>query len=86
MRLFGHATATTATAERPTRGQARECPHTALAPHWDAAEDLGKHANVSSYVCDACQQRYSREEGELMIADVAARMQVIDAARHNNRG
>jgi hypothetical protein len=86
MKLFGHAKATTATAERSTQGQARECPHTALAPHWDAAEDMGKHDKVSSYVCDACQQRYPREEGERMLTDVAARMRVIDASRHNNRG
>ena len=86
MKLFGHGKATTATAERTAQGQARVCPHTALAPHWDSADDMGKTAKVGFYACDVCQQQFSKDEGELMIADVAARLQAVDTARHNIRG
>jgi hypothetical protein len=47
------------------------CPHAALVPRWDAAEDIGKAERISHYVCEACHATLSREEGELMIAQAA---------------
>jgi hypothetical protein len=47
---------------------------------------MGKTSKVGYYACDVCQQQFSRDAGELMIADVAARLQVLDTARHNIRG
>jgi len=38
------------------------CPHTALAPRWDAPEDMGKMDRVSSYFCQACGATLTPEE------------------------
>jgi hypothetical protein len=38
------------------------CPHTALAPRWEAAEDMGKMDKVSSYLCQACGATLTPEE------------------------
>ncbi len=40
------------------------CPHTALVPRWDNAEDMGKTDRVSTYLCTACNRTFSREEAE----------------------
>ena len=40
------------------------CPHTALVPHWDNAEDMGKADRVTTYLCTACFRTFSREEAE----------------------
>jgi hypothetical protein len=50
------------------------CPHVALVPRWDAAEDMGKADRVSRYVCESCQATFSREEGEGMVAQAAERL------------
>ena len=38
------------------------CPHTAIAPRWDNAADMGKHDKISCYVCTACGQVLSADE------------------------
>jgi transposase-like protein len=44
-----------------------ECPHKALTPRWENAEDMGKQALVSSYTCSACGRSFSREEGAALL-------------------
>ena len=50
------------------------CPHVALVPHWDSAEDIGKADRVSRYVCESCRGTFSREEGDGMVAQAAERL------------
>jgi transposase-like protein len=57
------------------------CPHVALVPHWDSADDMGKSDKVSSYVCEACQATFSREEGERLQATQAERVALLEAER-----
>jgi len=67
-RLFGKKDAAPAVVEKPVEVV---CPHSSLlAPHWDDPQDFGKHELISSYVCDACGQSFSREEGERVMASV----------------
>ena len=84
MKLFGRASGTTAAVARPTVQEAG-CPHTALAPHWESAADIGKPDKVTAYMCDGCRQQFPRDEGERMVADIAARLRVADATRYSNR-
>ena len=38
------------------------CLHKALAPRWDKAEDIGHEDRATSFICDGCHQRFTREE------------------------
>ncbi len=38
------------------------CPHTALVPRWDNAEDMGKADKISHYFCTGCETVLSREK------------------------
>jgi len=44
------------------------CLHVLMAPHWDNAQDFGKHDLISYYICEACGAHLSREEGERTMA------------------
>jgi hypothetical protein len=65
-----------------------ECPHGVLAPHWDNAADFGKSDLIAFYICEACQTKLDREEGEaamtkaseIVRVDMSMRKQVQDAA------
>jgi hypothetical protein len=57
------------------------CPHVALVPHWDSADDMGKSDRVSSYVCEACHATFSREQGERLLATQAERVRLLDVER-----
>ena len=68
-------------AEAPAHAvPAPECPHVALVPRWDSADDIGKADRVSSYVCEACQAVFSREEGSRLQATETERVRQIEAA------
>jgi hypothetical protein len=41
----------------------RECPHTALVPHWDAVEDMG-NSEKATYRCEACGNVFSSEQAQ----------------------
>lgn len=84
-RLFGKKQeAAIATEDSP----AEDCPHGSLAPHWDNVADFGKRDLIAFYVCEACETRFGREEGEAAMAkaseavrvDLSMRKQVQDAA------
>jgi hypothetical protein len=64
-RLFGRNEAPTKVDESLIEAK---CPHPALRPHWERPEDFGKHELISSYVCEACGETFSREEGERIMA------------------
>jgi len=57
------------------------CPHGALVPHWDQLEDMGKSDAVSYYICESCNQRFSREEGQRFMAEAAERVRVAEEER-----
>jgi hypothetical protein len=67
---------------------AEECPHGALAPHWDNVADFGKSDLIAFYICEACKTKLDREEGaaamkrasETVRVDLSVRKQVQDAA------
>jgi len=40
------------------------CPHTAMVPRWDSAEDMGKLDRATSYFCTACETTFSPEEAK----------------------
>ena len=70
--------------ERPVeQEQASEsvCPHVALVPRWDSADDIGKREKVSSFICESCQASFSREEGEQLQATEAERVRFLEAER-----
>lgn len=58
-----------------------ECPHVALIPHWNSADDLGKVEKTSHYVCQACNTSFSREEGERLKAEETERLRMADIER-----
>lgn len=41
-----------------------ECPHTALVPQWETADEMGQHDKISGYRCEGCGATFSPEEGE----------------------
>ncbi len=57
------------------------CPHTSLVPHWDSPDDMGKPDAVSSYLCEACQANFSREEGDRLQAAEAERVRQLETTR-----
>jgi len=70
--------------ERPVeQEQASEpvCPHVALVPRWDSADDIGKSEKVTSFICEGCQASFSREEGEQLQATEAERLRLSEAER-----
>ncbi len=50
------------------------CPHAALGPRWDNAEDIGNESKASSFRCEACGETFTREEGEQLRAAEAERL------------
>jgi transposase-like protein len=66
-RLFGRKEASTKVDESLIE---EKCPHATLRPHWERPEDFGKHELISSYVCEACGETFSREQGERLMATV----------------
>jgi hypothetical protein len=47
------------------------CPHTALVPRWDNAEDMGKADKTSAYVCTACDTVFTPEEASRYLGSTA---------------
>lgn len=57
------------------------CPHVALIPHWESADDLGKPEKTSHYICQACNTSFSREEGEKLKTEEAERLRLANVER-----
>jgi len=60
-----------------------ECPHVALVPHWDAAEDIGRSDKVTRYECESCKASFPREEGERLRDKGTERMRISEEERRD---
>jgi len=60
---------------------AAECPHTALVPRWDSAEDMGKEDRISRYRCEGCGNTFSREEGDSLLQAEEERVRALESER-----
>ena len=60
---------------------AAECPHTALVPRWDDAQDMGKQDKISGYSCEGCGEIFSPEEGEKLKAAEDQRIRALEVDR-----
>ncbi len=76
-RLLGREEAQAREAEAPEP----VCPHAALIPHWDSAEDIGKADRVSSYTCESCKASFSREDGTRIVAEAVERVRIAEEQR-----
>jgi hypothetical protein len=85
-RLFGGNKAATATPPAPTKHELEaaeyqeaakdvECPHTALAPHWANAADMGHADKVTEYRCDVCGRTFSPAEAQELRATEPERLE-----------
>ncbi len=72
------AAATAPVEEKPVE---EVCPHAALVPRWDRAEDLGNSELVSTYVCEACGSSFSRGEGERLMVEAAEALRIPEEER-----
>lgn len=61
-----------------------ECPHAAVVPHWDSAEDIGHADRVTRYECESCKSSFGREEGEQLLARAAERVRISDEERRES--
>ncbi len=59
----------------------KECPHVALVPHWDSAEDIGHSEKVTRYECESCKASFAREEGERLRDAGAERLRISEEER-----
>ena len=60
------------------------CLHTALAPRWDKAEDIGHEERATSFMCDACHQSFTAEETQALRQTESERLKTeldLEAAR-----
>lgn len=81
MRFLGRIFGGKERAEEAEARAERECPHASLVPRWDSSDDIGKPDKASSYVCEGCNESFSREEGERLQAEEAERVRQLDAER-----
>jgi transposase-like protein len=40
-----------------------QCPHTALTPHWENPNDMGKK-ELATYTCEACHETFNYEQAK----------------------
>jgi hypothetical protein len=50
-----------------------ECPHTALAPHWQEPDDMGK-AELATYTCESCGRKFPYAEAQQFLTKPPAVM------------
>ena len=83
-KLFGRKSGTDTPIATPEQDDAIgevSCPHGSLVPHWDQLEDMGKTEAVSYYVCESCDQRFAREDGQRLMAEAAERVRAAEEER-----
>jgi hypothetical protein len=73
MGLFSKKEKVEETIEKPP------CPHSALVPRWDSIDDIGRDDRATSYVCEACGEQFSPEEGRMLQQSMAERLPVGDS-------
>jgi hypothetical protein len=54
----------------------RECPHTALAPHWQEPGDMGK-AELATYTCESCGQKFPYAQAQQFLTKPPAVMTAL---------
>jgi len=59
----------------------RPCAHTALVPHWDRADDMGKPEKAEWYRCQSCNLTISPEEGQRLSDEAAERVRQANIER-----
>jgi transposase-like protein len=64
----------------------RECPHVALVPRWDSAEDIGHSDRVVRYECESCKAVFTRADGERLLAEGAERLRISEDDRRAGLG
>jgi len=72
---FGRGKAAATMTKAPA--EAASCLHSALAPRWDRAQDIGRDDLASSFRCDACQTTFTREEAEALREREAQRLREL---------
>jgi hypothetical protein len=78
-RLLGRkGDSATAVEEKPAEV---ECPHGSLVPRWDDPADLGNNEKISRYLCEACGEALSREQGEQAMAKAAEVLKIDEDLR-----
>jgi hypothetical protein len=81
-KLFGRKAGTaTAPARQDEIIEDVPCPHGSLVPHWDQPEDMGNSDAISYYICESCDQRFSRDEGQRLMAAAAERVRAAEQER-----
>lgn len=63
--------------EQGTETATPPCPHTALGPRWDSADDIGIESKANSFRCEACEQTFTREEAVHIRAEEAERLKAM---------
>jgi hypothetical protein len=53
---------------------ATECVHTTLTARWDSAEDMGNEDKATSFICTACNERFTPEEAMKLRESEAERL------------
>ena len=72
MSWFKRKSENTAVVEREE--DSPECPHVALVPHWDTADDIGIEARATSYLCQSCSTTFTPAEVRELRASELARL------------
>jgi hypothetical protein len=81
-RLFGRKSGTeTAPAKEEEWIADVPCPHGSLVAHWDDPGAMGKSDAVSYYICESCGERFSRDQGQRLMAQAAERVRVAEEER-----
>ena len=73
MRFFRRGEADSVSAQ-PDEDVLETCEHVLLVPHWDSPENMGVEEKASSYRCNTCDERFTREEEEVLRGTEADRI------------
>ena len=57
-----------------------ECPHTTLTARWDSVHDMGIEEKAIAFVCAACRETFTAEEGRALRETEAERLRQIQEA------
>jgi len=60
-----------------------DCPHVALVPFWDSAEDIGVNEKIARYECESCKAAFTREQGEQIRVEGADRLRISEKERRD---
>jgi hypothetical protein len=75
---------TEAQAQTPTTPETEvECPHTAMTPHWDALDDMGKN-ELATYTCEACGRMFNYEQAKVIMETPPAAVAAASDGSHDD--